>query len=388
MKRDNALSTVYRVLFGTLFGSFVLGRIAQARVFGSFDISYFELSAVAFVLFSLLSNLRSLPRMVRHPMVRAVLPLAGLMLFSLIIVWRTTATRILQVDVLYTGRFFLYILLFASLVLGRKRQWIKKKEIIQVFVLSCIGIAVLGFIQYVFLPDTRFLFVLGWDEHYFRLISTLLDPPFTAAVIAVPLLILSAQKFTKRTFILLLVLAAGVLLTYSRASYIALAAALVVQLVLTRKKHVLGVLLLFLAAIPFLPRPASEGARLERTASIEARKESFLRDIGQFRPRTWITGNGWYVTYALRQPQNGIAASHSSSPNNTYVHVLESLGVPGALAFLYFLMKVGKRFAQKPEYASILTLFLVGSLFNNLFLYPWILAVFWSIASTLPTEDT
>src|SRR3989338_6680935 len=36
----------------------------------------------------------------------------------------------------------------------------------------------LGLGQYIFLPDTRFLLSYGWDEHYWRLIGTVLDPNY------------------------------------------------------------------------------------------------------------------------------------------------------------------------------------------------------------------
>ena len=47
--------------------------------------------------------------------------------------------------------------------------------------------AVFGWIQYFFWPDLTYLKYLGWDDHYFRLTGTFLDPNFMGLVLVLGL---------------------------------------------------------------------------------------------------------------------------------------------------------------------------------------------------------
>jgi len=48
-------------------------------------------------------------------------------------------------------------------------------------------ISIWGLWQYFVMPDVRFLNIFGWDNHYYRLISTLFDPAFTGIVLVITL---------------------------------------------------------------------------------------------------------------------------------------------------------------------------------------------------------
>ena len=147
---------------------------------------------------------------------------------------------------------------------------------------------------------------------------------------------------------------------------------------------ILGIMVV---SIAFLPRPASEGTRLERTASIEARRNDIVESVQSFTPKTWGIGNGWYVTHARRQPQVGIEVSHSSSPGNSYIHIIESFGILGCAAFVYGVIRTLYITKGKDVFVSTALFLGVGSLFNNLLFYPWIIIVMMAITSYVFTED-
>lgn len=84
-----------------------------------------------------------------------------------------------QHALLYSARIFLYIWFFSTLRWSIARDLLSPKTILSGALFSGFMIVVFGLLQYFFLPDTRFLFFLGWDDHYYRLISTFLDPSFT-----------------------------------------------------------------------------------------------------------------------------------------------------------------------------------------------------------------
>ncbi|MDZ7586275.1 MAG: hypothetical protein U0946_00850, partial [Patescibacteria group bacterium] len=44
---------------------------------------------------------------------------------------------------------------------------------------------ILAWAQYLFLPDTRFLLKFGWDEHYYRMIGTVLDPNYLGIMLGI-----------------------------------------------------------------------------------------------------------------------------------------------------------------------------------------------------------
>lgn len=203
-------------------------------------------------------------------------------------------------------------------------------------------IALLGFFQLWLLPDLRFLQYLGWDDHLNRLGSTLFDPGFTGAILVITYF--SARLFhpdkTKimfRTVKILLI--AAILLTFSRASYIALSAVLswdlVAQLKTVRNKFpvlLLGACLLLLAGLFTYQASLNEGegVKLLRTSSITARLENVRSNVLKQSPLTAIVGSGWFHQQTQSQNSRPIP-SHNQVPDNLFVFIFTSTGLVGVL---------------------------------------------------------
>src|SRR3989344_2158874 len=139
------------------------------------------------------------------------------------------------------------------------------------------SIAVFGLVQYLLVPDTRFLAALNWDDHYYRLLSTLLDPNFTGIILVLGLILLYLSRPVSKRLLVLHFLA--LLLTYSRGSYLALLVAGVAIAAFKKKFKLILFIPLFLLSLLFLPRPGGEGVKLERTFSIQQRLDNYREGI-------------------------------------------------------------------------------------------------------------
>lgn len=119
---------------------------------------------------------------------------------------------------LYLLRFLGYLWIIAN---ADKLLAPVKKLIVPAFWIFVI----FAWIQYLFLPDTRFLLQYGWDEHYYRMIGTVLDPNYLGVMLGMVGIYL-IYKYTNRQIdkwgkILLAFTFGGLALTYSRASWMA-----------------------------------------------------------------------------------------------------------------------------------------------------------------------
>lgn len=241
------------------------------------------------------------------------------------------------------------------------------------------AIASLGWLQYLLLPDTRFLLALNWDDHYYRLISTLFDPNFTGIILVLGL-VLTYFSYPRSWRLYLLHLSA-LLLTYSRSSYLALlAAALFLALIKKKLKlFLLGFSALSLVLLA-LPRPGGEGVKLERVFSIEQRFDSYREGVSLWL-KSPIFGLGFNtLRYYRSDPISHAAAGLDSS----LLFVLVTTGAVGLLAYLNLL----KFLWQKSLLLRVsLIALLVHSLFVNSLFYAFTLIWLFSLASSRRVVD-
>ncbi|MDP3758656.1 MAG: hypothetical protein Q8Q86_02960, partial [Candidatus Daviesbacteria bacterium] len=128
----------------------------------------------------------------------------------------------------YTIRFSLYVL-FAWLVAQQgvystfsNAFGALQKDPYRIFLLSGISFAVLGILQFIFFPDLDFLRIAGWDPHYFRTVSTFLDPNFAGAFLVLTLILIfqNLAKAKKWNTIFFITIYLALLTTFSRSSYL------------------------------------------------------------------------------------------------------------------------------------------------------------------------
>ena len=236
-----------------------------------------------------------------------------------------------------------------------------------------------GLIQYLLIPDTRYLAILGWDNHYFRLISTWFDPAFTGLVLVFTFLLLINRQSQNQNlkFLGLALLLTGILLTYSRSSYLALLIGSGYLFITQPKLKPLICWCALLVVVGFylLPKPMGEGGLLLRTSTITARKSNVFESLGGMKNVDWLIGQGLFTLRELVTQNPGyVTPNHARIPDNMIVFLLTNLGVIGAGTIIFKLAKLAwQAHLTDPVLASCLLSLLVHSQFNASLVQPFIL---------------
>ncbi|MBI2587500.1 O-antigen ligase family protein [Candidatus Amesbacteria bacterium] len=257
------------------------------------------------------------------------------------------------VGLMYSLRWLTYSLFFISLSVIQ----VPIKNLI--ILISSIFIST-GLAQYFFLPDTRFLLSQGWDDHFNRAIGTILDPGFLGLLYVFILLFTKNKILWVLSFLTLI-------LTYSRASYLAFLAGFAFS-----RKSFLKVLLLLTVTVTLLPRPGGDGVKLERVYSIFSRFSSWQQAWRIFADHP-VLGVGFNVyRYAQRDygfqddPKWQISHANAGS-DSSLLFVLATTGLLGLTAYSWYLYQLSTINQQ------LITVVFVHSLFLNSLFYPFIL---------------
>lgn len=335
------------------------------------------------------------------PLFKQLYLFIGFAFLSLILNSYTLEGREFFVSLLYLVRFLAYsALLFVFCYLDK--SFIKRY--VRLLALSGFVFVIFGFVQYFLYPNLKNLYYLGWDEHLYRMFSTLLDPNFAGAFFALEFFLLLAlfQGKKNRTFWLsfgyitgLFATASALLLTYSRSSYTAFLVGGVMYFLYSHQKKLLFMLLfIFFIGIVMLPKNiGGEGVKLLRTASILARVDAQQKAITIFKDSP-VLGIG-FNAYRYAQKRYGFLTQDSwdmthagAGVPNSLLFVLATTGIVGSLLYINFWFRVLRELLTETSsnvqdrtlkqrwyvntalIASILGLF-VHSLFENSLFYPF-----------------
>ena len=266
----------------------------------------------------------------------------------------------------YLARFLTYSLLISLAVKPLYLIWFSSL------------IAGFGLLQYWLVPDTRWLLSLNWDEHYYRLLSTLFDPNFTGIILVLGLVLIYFYR-QKSGWLYGLHLAA-LLLTYSRSSYLALLAVAFYLALIKKKLKLILFIILFLFSLLLLPRPGGEGVKLERLFSIEQRFDSYREGISLWQ-KSPLFGLGFNTLRYYRQDSVSHAAAGVDS---SLIFILATTGVVGLLTYLNLLKALWWK--SLPIRVSLVAL-LVHSLFVNSLFYSFTLIWLFSLVSLRRVVD-
>jgi len=271
----------------------------------------------------------------------------------------------------------------------------RQKQQLRLFLLaSGIAMAATGILQYIFLPDVRFLQVLGWDDHYYRAIGSMLDPNYLGILLLLTLANLwtwTKKVPAKLVFVLTAMLSATIAATLSRATYLATAVFFATQFLTYKKLVVLATISLALTLV-LLPKPTGEGVNLMRTSSITSRiaNDQAILQSEQANPMRILFGNGLFTTTRLISTADK-SRDHGLQANNIFVFLYQSLGVVGSILLLPLLVRGIKIIYQKePAIAFALVGIFVHAQFNNSFFEPIVFSYWVFTVATLkkPRAET
>lgn len=292
----------------------------------------------------------------------------------------------------YLARFAWYVLsllLVASLL--------PKRSLLVIWMLSVSGalFAMVSLVLFALFPDLRALTWLGWDDHYYRLAGTMLDPNFTGIILLGSWLawlltwrIDHRLKPSRQQLSLILsgslLFGATLGLTFSRSSYLAAWVAVLLlgmASVAKRwpKKQLLGAIGVFsiaaVMAVIITPKPGGEGVNLTRTYSFTSRQThdatQALQPFVSANPLSLVIGPG------LLSVSSAIAATdipqHASLPNNLFVTwwVLGGgIGLLLGVITLMYLLRIGWQI--QPILSVYLVVLLVHTQFNASLTEPFV----------------
>ncbi|MCL5090856.1 MAG: O-antigen ligase family protein [Patescibacteria group bacterium] len=287
------------------------------------------------------------------------------------------------------GNFFVFYLALRDFLQEGKKPWQ------ECLIFVGLGVALLALGQYLFLPDTRFLLKLGWDEHYYRAIGSFLDPAFTGLLLVLAFLTLFFKFLRHETrpwwlWLSGLLMIIALVLTFSRTAYLALFCGLAILLAKGKNlKIYLLILLCFLSLIWLAPKPGGEGVNLKRISSFLAKTENYKEVITVIKDHFWL-GVG-FNTYRYTQRdlsfvtpikwQSWETSNAAAGADNSFLFVFATTGIFGFLSFLFLWGKILMISFQKKDKGNGLLLFasaaavLLSANFSNFLFYPWI--IFW-----------
>lgn len=293
----------------------------------------------------------------------------------------------------YTVRLSIYLFLGWLISSGIFPQI--KKKISEILLYSGLILAILGLLQLILIPDLGFLQIFGWDPHYFRTVSTFLDPNFLGAYLTLTLLILTAQgQNLPRNYFFpaFITVYLALLTTFSRSATVLFLVSFCTLAILKRSKKIFLLTALFTVgfSINFISynKTIAEPQNIDRQQSAKYRLSTWQQgwEIFQSSPILGVGFNSY--RYALREklsvPESFLQSRGSSTNDSSMLFVAATTGILGLLFYLLFLGSLIKTAFSKQRQGLILVAAILGLLVNSFFLnslfYPWVL--FWLILKT------
>lgn len=290
----------------------------------------------------------------------------------------------------YLVRFLVYLAI--SLLTARNFLQLKINTD-KILTFSGVILAVLGLLQLVFIPDLQFLTQSGWDPHFYRTVSTFLDPNFAGAFFDLTLILLlfNTVKLSKRWQLAAFSLVFIALdTTFSRESYLMFGLSFLLISWFKKSFRYLTLttvlcLILITSYLIYLPLVAAP-KKVSRAQSATARINTWQQGITIWAKNP-ILGVGFNsYRFALREYQLGskkqIESHGGASNDSSLLFVSSTTGVVGLMAYLFFLYTILQaawaNWQKENLWGLIVTIGLAGliaqSFFANVLFYPPILA--------------
>lgn len=299
---------------------------------------------------------------------------------------------LLNREVMVAGFYLVRWLAYAGLyfvIVDIKDRFFKIRNLLNYLMIIGITVSLFGFVQYLLWPNLKALEVLEWDPHYYRLVSTFLDPGFTGLILVLTLIILINLLFENKKN-RWLILAMGIvylalILTHSRSSYLAFLVGIGLIAWLRKNIRMFFVALLILVlSLAILPQPKGEGGRLARTYTIQYRFKNWQNALTIIKDHP-LLGVG-FNAYRYAQRDYGFLkeekwqVSHAGAgTDSSLLFVLATTGIFGLASYLWYLVGAGAlAFYQRKKIIGIVCLASLGaavahSFFLNSLFYPWVM---------------
>jgi hypothetical protein len=364
-------------LLSILFlASLLLGQIGGITLWSGVVVYVHDI----LLLLLLIASLPKFVRTIKLSHVKLIKPvaifIAAAMVSLLVNYWRFPLPELLTGS-LYLVRWVLYAALYVLIL----QKYVAPKLWLKGLYAVGVGLGLIGFIQFFMYPDLRNLMYLGWDPHYYRLFSTLLDPNFTGIILVFTLLLgfgVLTKKHCAWVMAGQLITLVALLLTYSRSSYLALCAAIVVWASMKKQRRILITVVLFIGLIFIFP--AIPGGTLKLT-----RLDSTLARIGNWHSsltliaKVPVCGYGFNTLRYVQPSTPDFTSKAAAGLDSSILFVLATTGLLGLAAYIFLfasMIRLGNR-TGGTVYVATVSALLVHSLFVNSMFYPWVMIWIW-----------
>jgi len=275
-----------------------------------------------------------------------------------------------------------------------------------------------GFLQFALFPNFSKFVQHGWDPHYYRLLSTFLDPNFAGIFIVLGMVLFGAFFLLKEetilptktsksvSYVYVLLALVAIVLTFSRSSYLGFAVA-VGCIGLLKSRAVLFVMAFVgIASFVFIPRVQTRviGA-FSFDETVMARLSQYELTLGIIE-KDPVFGVG-FNTFRYAQEDAGyfrddrgvsFEGGHAGAgSDSSLLFILVTTGVPGLLLYLAmwgaFLKDAFRAYITRSNTTLVRALGLVivvsqlalmaHTQFVNSMFYPWIMAWMWILLALM-----
>lgn len=356
------------LVFGVVL-TFSLGQLLRISVGDQAVIYGYEILIGAMLLIMVLKKgLTPLLIFVNHN--RAILYFFTYLFVSFLISLNAYALNQNLIALLYFIRLIFYFFYFAY-ILDLVNRYEKYRYLLgNGFYSLNILVIIFSTLQYVFYPDLRNLFYLGWDQHLYRVFGTFLEPVVTASIISLLTYFVFFNLSTKNSLSKVTLSVSNMLLiilTFARSVYLSFIAVFFAFFIRKKPRYIIYFLILFTISVFIAPKPFGEGVNLLRTSTIASRQKDYIQAF-QIWQRHPILGIGYnHIRFEKKDAGHAGASFHSS-----FAIIAVTGGIIGLILFLLVLIHL----AGINSFAKYSILFLsIASLFDNLLLHPFILFI-------------
>lgn len=324
---------------------------------------------------------KALNYVIRSPLIKPITLLTMVMVVSLLVNFHRYSVLQLLSSFLYTLRFVLYFTVY--LVFGFYINTQTKNFFHRIFNLTGFVVAMVGLILLWLVPNTSFLAVEQWDDHYYRLISTYLDPGFTSILLLLAIFTQWSSLSNWQSKIILSITYIAFALTYSRAGYLSFLAGFSYLAYYYKSRSLFfKALVLLLMTVVFVPRTFGEGTHLERKISTWARFSNWKESINIWleNPLFGIGFNAYRFKNNIEinnNPEKLYSSHGRSGADSTFLFVLATMGIIGGLAYSNSIYRIWQLADKSAIFRAGLIAIAINSWFNNTAFYPFVMEWVW-----------
>lgn len=366
--------------------TYLLGQLGRIQLSGEVALILLDISLGVVIgiwcLYLLIWKRTELSMLIHSPLARPLFLFFSVCLVSLV----SNIANLVQGEFIIAFLYLLRLLFYYSLFLLIPTLSLPRREsVTKAMVGTGLGVVLLGYVQLLVYPDMRNLIYLGWDDHYYRMVSTFFDPNFTGIFLVLYLFFIveKGRKLKDKKSSLFygtvgILTFLAIFLTYSRTAFLALIVGGTLYLLFLKKvRYLLGLGLLSAILILFLSNTQYESLNPLRTASINARFLAGENAITIIKDNP-ILGVGFNAyRYALERYNLSSDAKYphhgESGTDNSLLFITATTGLVGLLSFLFLWGRIVLLRKSSPVFIASITALFVGSLFVNAIFYTFLL---------------